>query len=73
MKKKDFNKKLELKKSLIANLNYLQMRNIIGASENLNDNAPRATDGTGDGLLNPTTLPPTHTCATNSNHQVGSQ
>lgn len=56
MKKKDFNKKLELKKSLIANLNYHHMRNIIGASENINNHAPRATDGTGDGLLDPLTL-----------------
>ena len=73
MKKKDFNKKLELKKSLIANLNYHQMRNIIGASENRDNHAPRATDGTGDGPLNPTTKQPSQNCATNSNHQVGSQ
>ncbi len=55
MKKKDFSKKLELKKSLIANLNYHQMRNIIGASEKT---SVRATDGTGDSILDPGTTPP---------------
>ena len=49
------------------------MRNIIGASENRDNHAPRATDGTGDGPLNPTTKQPSQNCATNSNHQVGSQ
>lgn len=55
MKEKNFSKKLELKKSLIANLNYSQMKNIIGASEKT---AVRATDGTGDSILEPGTVPP---------------